>query len=382
MSRPTTTELADAAEGTGPAVDGLDVRVYKVPTDRPEGDGTLAWSSTTVVVVTVRAGGAEGLGYSYTGAAAASVISEKLSEVVTGADPLQVPALNQRMVRECRNLGGPGVVACAVSAVDTALWDLKARLLGLPLADLFGRCRAVVPIYGSGGFTTYPDDVTRAQVHKWVDEWAIPRVKIKIGESWGTQPARDLHRVRLVRETAGPDTEVYVDANGAYTAKQAIRLGRAMAAEADVTWFEEPVSSDDLGGLAAVRQGCPLDVAAGEYGYTQSYFWTMLTAGAVDCLQIDVTRCGGYTGWLRAAACAESAGVEVSGHCAPNLHAHVGVSAPNLRHLEYFHDHHRIENMLFDGALPPDGGSLRPSRDAPGHGLALRGADAEQFRVA
>ena len=146
-------------------------------------------------------------------------------------------------------------------------------------------------------------------------------------------------------------------------------------------WFEEPVSSDDLDGLREVRDRGPADVAAGEYGYDLSYFRRMCAAGAVDCLQADVSRCGGITEWLRAAAVAAAHGLQISGHCAPHLHAHVAAAVPNLRHLEWFHDHVRIESMLFDGALDPAGGVIRPAPAAPGLGLVFRDADAKPYRT-
>ena len=363
------------------SVESVDVSVFEIPTDRPEADGTLAWTSTTMVVVEVRAGGQRGLGWTYAGAGSAIVVNEKLADICIGADPLNVPGVNEEMARACRNLGRSGLVACAISAVDIALWDLKARVLEAPLAALFGQVRPDAPIYGSGGFTTYDDDTTRDQLEQWVGGWGIPRVKVKIGESWGAEPGRDLARVALVREVVGDDVEVYVDANGGYTRKQAVRMGRRFSEEHGVVWFEEPVSSDDLDGLREVRDACGVDVAAGEYGYSLDYFAKMVTAGAVDCLQVDVTRCGGYTIWLRAAAVAAAHNLQVSGHCAPNLHAHVATAVPNLRHLEYFHDHHRIETMLFDGTLDPDCGRLVPALDRHGHGLTLRRADAERFRV-
>ena len=362
-------------------IESMDVSVYEVPTDQPEADGTLAWTSTTMVLVDLRAGGRSGLGWTYAGAGSADVVSSQLREVCVGASPMDVPGLNERMVRACRNLGRSGLVACAVSAVDIALWDLKARLLDVPLTALFGQFRGDVPVYGSGGFTTYDEAATRAQLEQWVDAWRIPRVKIKIGESWGTDQGRDLARVALARQVVGEDVELYVDANGGYTRKQAVRMGRAFHEDYGVTWFEEPVSSDDLAGLREVRDYCGADVTAGEYGYSLDYFSRMVGADAVDCVQADVTRCGGYTVWLRVASVAAAHNLEVSGHCAPNLHAHVATAVPNLRHLEYFHDHHRIETTLFDGTLPPDGGQLVPAPDQPGHGLTLRTADATRFRV-
>ena len=334
-----------------------------------------------MVLVEVRAGGQSGLGWTYSGAGSATVVKEQLSALCVGASPMDVAGLNERMARACRNLGRSGLVACAISAVDIALWDLKARLLELPLTALFGQARADVPVYGSGGFTTYHEATTRAQLEQWVGEWRIPRVKIKIGESWGANTRRDLARVAMARQVVGGDVELYVDANGGYTRKQAVRMGRAFYEECGVTWFEEPVSSDDLSGLREVRDNCVADVAAGEYGYSLDYFGRMAGAEAIDCLQADVTRCGGYTVWLQAASVAAAHNMQISGHCAPNLHAHVASAVPNLRHLEYFHDHHRIETTLFDGTLRPDGGQLLPATDRRGHGLTLRAADATKFRV-
>lgn len=355
---------------------------YDIPTDAPEGDGTLAWDSTILVVVRAKGGGEEGLGWTYCAQAAKFVVDEKLAPVVKGSDALDVPMANLAMLRACRNLGQPGVAACALSAVDAALWDLKARLLGVSLSGLLGRARDDVPIYGSGGFTTYDDEATRAQLSKWVGDLELPRVKIKIAESDGSREDRDLHRVGLARDTVGNDVELYVDANGGYGRKQAIRVGRTLDQSFGVTWFEEPVSSNDLDGLREVRDQCAIDVAAGEYGYSPWYFAPMITAGAVDCVQADVTRCGGITGWLAVAHLAEAHQLDVSGHCAPNLHAHVAIAAPNLRHLEYFHDHVRIETMLFDGVLPPHGGALCPDRRAVGHGMAFKEVDAAPYRVA
>lgn len=365
-----------------PAVEELRTSVYTVPTDAPEGDGTLAWQATTLVLVEARSGDVHGLGWSYTGAAARAVVDDLLAPVVLGGSALDVPARNEAMRRAVRNAGAPGLVSCAVSAVDLALWDLKAKLLGLPLVHLLGACRDDVPVYGSGGFTPYSDEQTRRQLTDWVQEQGIPRVKIKVGEEWGRAEARDLHRVRLARETVGPDTELYVDANGGYGRKQAVRMGRAFDAEG-VRWFEEPVSSDDLPGLREVRDRVTADVAAGEYGWDLPTLARLAASGAVDCLQADVTRCGGLTVWLRAAAVAEAHGLQISAHCAPALHAHAAAAVPNFRHLEWFHDHTRLESLLFADPLPLTDGSLHPTAaTAPGHGRTLRTPDAAPYRTA
>jgi L-alanine-DL-glutamate epimerase-like enolase superfamily enzyme len=366
---------------TGPEITALDTAAYVVPTDAPEADGTLTWDKTTMVVVRAKAGNERGIGWSYTAAAAADVVDELLAGTVTGRDAFDVAGAAEAMARQVRNAGRPGLVAMAISAVDIALWDLKARLLGISLSGLLGRARDAVPVYGSGGFTSYPDERTREQLSEWAEKQRIGRVKIKIGESWGGEERRDLARVRLAREVIGPDAELYVDANGGYTTGQAVRVAAAMD-DYGVTWFEEPVSSRDLAGLAAVRRQVRPDVAAGEYSWSLADSAALITAGAVDCLQLDVTRCGGITEFVRGAALAATHNLQVSGHCAPNLHAHVAAATPNLRHLEYFHDHVRIESMLFDGVLDPRGGALRPDLTRPGLGLALKDADAERFRVA
>jgi len=358
----------------------LSVSAYTVPTEVPEADGTLSWDATTLVLVQARSGGGvTGLGWTYAPPGCAVLIHDLLAEHVRGRDALDVTASHRAMVQAVRNAGRPGAVAMAISAVDTALWDLKARLLDLPLHKLFGALRSEVPIYGSGGFTTFDDDRLARQLTGWTGQ-GIGQVKIKIGESRGSRVDRDLARVRLARRVVGPDVGLFVDANGAYTAKQAIRLG-AQLTEQGVSWFEEPVSSDDLSGLRRVREAVSCDVTAGEYGYDLTYFERMCAAGAVDCLQVDVTRCGGYTEWQRAAAVAAAHHLDVSGHCAPHLHAPAAAATPNLRHLEWFADHVRIESMLFDHADPGSGGRLRLA-DGPGHGLEFRARDAEPYRVA
>jgi L-alanine-DL-glutamate epimerase-like enolase superfamily enzyme len=371
--------LAGTQSG-GPPVRDVTAAVYVIPTDAPEADGTLAWDKTTLVLVTARAGEHRGIGWSYAAGAAATLVSEMLAPVLTGWDALDVAGANEAMNRAVRNVGRPGIAATAISAADIALWDLKARLLGCAVADLSGRCRRDVPIYGSGGFTSYDESQTQDQLAGWVDKDQIPRVKIKIGESWGGNEDRDLTRVALARSVIGPDTELYVDANGGYgSAAQAIRVAYRME-EFRVTWFEEPVSSQDLAGLAAVRSQVLPDVAAGEYSWTLADSARLLTAGAVDCLQLDATRCGGITEFLRGAALAAAHNTQVSAHCAPNLHAHCAAAVPNLRHVEYFHDHQRIERMFFDGVLDPHGGVLTPDPGRPGLGLELRTADADPFR--
>jgi L-alanine-DL-glutamate epimerase-like enolase superfamily enzyme len=288
---------------------------------------------------------------------------------------MAVPAAWVAMGSAVRNIGRPGVAACAIAAVDVALWDLKARLLNVPLSDLFGSVRHGIPVYASGGFTSYSTDQLKRQFEAWA-EMGIRRMKMKVGR----HPEEDVQRVAAVRRVVGNEVELFVDANGAYSTKQALQIAHQFA-ESGVTWFEEPVSSDNLDGLRLVRERAPdgMDIAAGEYGYDTFYFRRMLEAEAVDFIQVDATRCGGLSGFIEAAALASSHHIPLSAHTAPSIHADVCCAVPAARHIEYFHDHVRIEKMLFDGVLEPVGGILYPDLSRPGNGLVFKRTDAVRY---
>lgn len=356
-------------------VSRLEVKSFTIPTDFPESDGTLEWDRTTLVLVQVAGGGKQGLGYTYANTATAALLHDTLTPYIRGMDAMSPPAIYMAMWRRLRNLGRPGICSTAISAIDCALWDLKARLLGLPLVTLLGQVREAAPIYGSGGFTSYSDRQLAKQLSGWVRQ-GIPCVKMKIGRD----AQRDVERVRVARNAIGPQSGLYVDANGAYSRKQALAQAGRFAGFG-VRWFEEPVSSDDLGGLRLIRDRAPalMDIAAGEYGYDVFYFRNMLSAGAVDVQQADVTRCGGVTGFLQVAALCQAHNIPLSGHTAPALHTHVACAVTPFKNLEYFHDHVRIEHMLFDGLPQLVNGALRPDLSRPGLGLEFKRRDAERF---
>ena len=362
---------------SGVPIQQLDVSAYVVPTDYPESDGTFEWNATTLVAVDVRAGDACGFGYTYANAATGRLIADTLADVVRGRDAFAIAGSWAAMVHAVRNLGRPGIASMAIAAVDASLWDLKARLLGVPLLTLLGSARDSIPAYGSGGFTSYPIDQLCAQLAGWVEN-GIRRVKMKVGRD----PKDDCERVRAAREAIGLGADLFVDANGAYSRKQALAFAEQFA-EHEVCWFEEPVSSDDLEGLRLVRDRAParIDIAAGEYGYDAPYFRRMLDAGAVDVLQADATRCAGISEFLRVGALCEAYNLPLSAHTAPSLHAHLCCALTRARHVEYFHDHARIERMLFDGALAPVHGELRPDLGRLGLGIVLKRADAARYAI-
>lgn len=360
------------------AIEQIHVSAYKIPTDQPEADGTASWDSTTLVLVEIEGGGHTGLGYTYGNESIAHLIHSKLAKAIEGRDVMNIAGAWIQLVKTNRNNGRPGIASMAISALDCALWDLKARLLDVPLVTLLGASHESVPIYGSGGFTSYSNKKLQEQLGGWAEQ-GIPRVKMKIG----SQPQNDIERVRSARKAIGDDVELYVDANGAYSRKQALAFARRFQEEFGVVWFEEPVSSDDLAGLHLIRnQGPPgMDIAAGEYGYDLHYFRRMLEAGAVDVLQADVTRCGGITAFLQVGALCNAHCLELSSHCAPSESTHPCCAIMPLRPLEYFHDHDRIEHMLFDGCLTPEKGALHPDLSRPGMGPEFKHADAERYLV-
>jgi len=355
----------------------LDVSAYTVPTETPEADGTFAWNNTTIVLVRAAAAGVTGLGYSFADVSTAKLIDAHLKPNVVGGNCLNITGLWDAMVHSIRNLGRPGICSMAISAVDNALWDLKARLLQLSVADLLGRAYPSIAAYGSGGFTSYSNDQLRRQLSGWVEQ-GITDVKMKIG----ADPAADIGRVRSAREAIGPRAGLFVDANGAYDRKQALAKAAAFA-DSGVTWFEEPVSSDDLEGLRLIREHTPpgMRIAAGEYGYDSFYFRRMLEARAVDVLQADATRCAGVTGFIAAGNLCTAFATPFSAHTAPSLHAHAACALPSAINVEYFFDHYRIEQMFFDGALRPSGGMLHPDSSRPGFGLECKLPDMEKYRV-
>ena len=355
----------------------LKVSAYKIPTATPESDGTTEWKSTTLILVEINAADKTGIGYTYANEAAAIVIDKVLKNIIVDANALDIPSLNAKMIAAIRNDGQTGIAMMAVSAIDNALWDLKAKLFDVPLCNLLGKAKDGMLIYGSGGFTSYNKKQLQQQLIGWVDE-GIQHVKIKIG----THAEKDIERVQHARDAIGDDVKLFVDANGAYTIKQAIEKSYQFK-EYNISWFEEPVTSDNLEGLQFIREHVQpgVKIAAGEYGYNLPYFYHMLKANAIDVLQADATRCGGITNFLKAASLAEAQQILFSSHCASALHLHAALSLNNFYIAENFYDHARIENMLFDGVMQSKDGCIYPDVTRPGFGLEFKYEDAAKYKI-
>jgi L-alanine-DL-glutamate epimerase-like enolase superfamily enzyme len=359
------------------AIGGTTVSAFKIPTEQPQTDGTAEWSSTTLVTVELTAGGRTSLGYSYADISAAHLCENLLRSVVIGHDAFAIPEIHLALDRFTRNMGRPGIASCAIAAIDNSLWDLKARLLELPLTTMLGKLRDKVPAYGSGGFTSFSEKQLVQQLTGWAND-GLRSVKMKIG----THPEQDVPRVKAVQKALNGKAELFVDANGAYDRKQALTKAEEFA-DLGVTWFEEPVTADDRVGLHLLAEHAhtPLRIAAGEYTYVLDDARELIDSQAVDVLQADVTRCGGITNFMKIGHLAEICHVPYSAHTAPSIHTSICCALPSAYNIEYFADHYRIENMLFDGARKPINGNLEPDLTRPGLGIDLKRANADKFKV-
>src|SRR4051812_10868447 len=225
------------------------------------------------------------------------VIEGPLKSVLIGQDPLCHEKLWDDMFWQVRGFGRKGVAFIGLSAIDIALWDLKAKAFGVPLYRLLGPYTDTVPIYGSGGWTSFDLDGLVKEQTGYVAR-GIPRVKMKVAKDFGKSEAEDIKRLAAVRKAVGDDVEIFVDANNGYYAKQAIAMSRRFE-EFNVRWFEEPVLADDIQGLAEISRATTIPVATGEHEYTKYGFKDLISQGGADIVQPDVGRVGGVTEWMK-----------------------------------------------------------------------------------
>ncbi|MGZ3773378.1 MAG: enolase C-terminal domain-like protein [Pseudobdellovibrionaceae bacterium] len=353
------------------------VSVYSVPTKTPrESDGTLEWNSTTMVLVELKAQDRWGLGYTYGHPATATLAQSLLKSLVVGEDVYDISRIWQKMKKAIRNEGHYGISAMAIAAVDIALWDLKAKVLGVSLVKLIGVLRDKVELYGSGGFTSYSEEQLQQQLITWQKK-GLKKFKIKVGAN----PDTDASRVQFVRKVIGPNAGLMVDANEAYRPIQALCMAYKFS-EQNVIWFEQPISCEDLEGMKELKDRFPVGMAltSGEYIYNSARTLYYLNSRCVDVLQLDVTRCQGISGLLESAALCDIYNVPISTHCAPALHSAFGCAVRGLIHIESFFDHERIENEFFEGIYEIQNGCIYPDFSAVGHGLKLKANNIERYK--
>ncbi len=358
-------------------INDVSVRTFAIPTDFPESDGTYKWNQTILVLVEIKAGNKTGIGYTYADLSTAKFINEHLKHLIVGQNVFNNTLLWNKMILEVRNFGRLGISSMAISAIDIGLWDLKAKILNLPLVTLLGQVQIKVAAYGSGGFTSYSDEQLADQYEKWISKGAF-LFKMKVGR----HKNHDERRIKIVKRIIGWGNQLFIDGNGSYFPKEALIFAEKIK-DYDIKWFEEPVSSDNLNGLRFVREHAPanMEIAAGEYGFSLSYFHHMLEKGAVDVLQADATRCTGITGFLKTGMLCEAYNVPLSAHAAPSVHLHPGCAMKQVVHVEYFHDHTRIEKLFFDGYAKMESGYLQPDLSRPGLGIILKEEDVLKYEV-
>ena len=278
-----------------------------------------------------------------------------------------------------RGYGRKGLAFCALSAVDIALWDLKAKALGLPLFKLLGPFRDSVPIYGSGGWTNFTVDELIAEATGWVDQ-GIKRVKIKVGKDFGQSEREDIQRLEAVRRAVGDDVAIYVDANNGYYPKQAIYMAKEFE-RYQVGWFEEPVLADDIDGLARVSATTSIPVATGEHEYTKYGFKELISRGGADIVQPDVGRVGGVTEWMKVAHLAHSFDLPVAPHSVQLVHLHLACATPNLKVVEVLNVGLAGDRVWYTEFPDQKDGMWAPYPDRLGLGLELDPEAVARFSV-
>lgn len=357
------------------SIDKLEVKYFEIPTETPERDGTLEWLSTGLVTLELYSGSHKGLGYTYADRATASFLVEHALPYLKGKDESQHFLMLDVLKRKYRNLGNAGVTSMALSAVDIALWDLRASVLNISIQNLLGIRRECTPFYGSGFFLDDNSQDLMRQLEKF-QNMGIDSFKMKIGDGFNS----DISRMKDMRMRIGDEASLFVDANGYYGHKEALELSREME-KFNVSWFEEPISSDDINGLQFLKDRFPFKVnlVAGEYCYQITDVLRLIESKAVDIIQVDATRCEGVTGAMRASQLAHAYNLPVSTHCAPLLHGNIGLSLENLYISEHFYDHTRIEEKYFTHKGSYIDGAYWPSSDQIGFGWDLNSQTREHL---
>jgi L-rhamnonate dehydratase len=313
------------------------------------------------------------------GSGTRAVIHDMLKPLLVGQNPLHHERLWDDMFWRVRGFGRKGVAFTAISAIDIALWDLKAKHFGVPLYQLLGPYTESVPIYGSGGWTSFSEKELVSEQLSYVER-GIPRVKMKVAKDFGHCEAEDLQRLKAVRKTVGDDVEIYVDANNGFYAKQAIGFARKMA-DHNVGWFEEPVLADDIAGLAAIAKAIDIPVATGEHEYTKYGFKELIAQGGADIVQPDVGRVGGVTEWMKVAHLAHAFNLPVAPHAVQLVHLHLACCTPNLKVVEYLGVAEETDKLFYTEVPEPKDGMWSPFPDRPGLGLELDPKAVERYAV-
>jgi L-alanine-DL-glutamate epimerase-like enolase superfamily enzyme len=358
-----------------PKIASLEAGYYRVPLETALSDSThgdmLDFELNTLRIRD--ADGAEGMGYTYTvgrnGAAIDAILRRDVPELLTGADADRIEALWQKIwwAQHYGGRGGPTVLA--LSAIDMALWDLKARRLGEPLWRLLGGNDPRVPCYAGGIDLDFPLDRLLRQTDDNLAK-GFRAIKMKVGRK---KLSEDVERVRAMRAHLGEGFPLMVDANMKWSADEAIRAARAFA-PFDLTWLEEPIIPDDVAGHARIVREGGLPIATGENLRTLWDFRHLIASGGVTYPEPDVTNCGGVTSFMKIAHLAEAFNLPVTSHGAHDVTVHLLAAVPNRSYLEAHG--FGLDRYLADPLRIEEGFAIAPDR--PGHGIAFdwQGLDA------
>ena len=350
----------------------IDVHLVSMPVAGGLTDATRKVEEIGFLIVRVHTQqGREGIGVTYHevgGEATRELILRNMVPRLLDRDPLQTEVLWWEFFHYLRGVGRKGLMYCALSAIDIALWDLKGKFFDLPLYRLLGGNKTSVPVYASGGWTSYDDNQLVDEMRSIVSR-GFKALKFKVGVEGGQNINRDVVRVRKVREAIGPDIKILVDANNCFDAATAVQLANRIR-DYDISLFEEPVFADDIPGLSRFRRGTDIPLATGEHEYTKFGVRDLLLNEAADIVQADGARAGGYTEMLKIAALTQAWNVKFAPHAMENIHLNLMAALPNgfmLERLLMFED---LTQAVFKNAPVPVDGMMHVP-DLPGLGLNL-----------
>jgi len=283
-------------------------------------------------------------------------------------ESLETEVIWQEFVQYMRGIGRKGLMFGALSAIDIADWDLKGKIVDLPLYRLLGGSASEVPVYASGGWTSYNDDELVEAATTMVKK-GYSMIKFKVGVEGGSNLRRDVRRVAAVREAVGKEIGIMLDANNCWDAATGVQFANRVR-DLDIMWLEEPVPADDFVGLAKYKRGTDIPLATGEHEYTKFGVRDLLINDAADIVQVDGARGGGYTEMLKIAAMTQAWNVKFAPHAMENIQAHIVSACPNAVVLERLVMFEQLTADVFKNVPTPVNGMM-PIPDLPGLGLEL-----------
>src|SRR2546426_3844862 len=355
-------------------------QIVRLPAEEPlaGGPGFYRQFFEFVILRMETEDGIEGIGGTFFGWALTAALKhavDQLSELVIGDDPLRLEAVGRKVRNAVAGAGPGGISTLAYSAIDIALWDIKGKALGQPLATLLGGLRDRVPTYASGALSRTSPLEHVVKAGPLLVEKGFKQMKMQLALPGETTPTREVERARLIREAVGPDIDLMCDINQRWSVNQAIDIGRRIE-DVHLYWLEDVTVHDDYAGLARVADALATPLAGGECVYGITPFRHMLEARSVDIVMIDLLRVGGIANWMKVAGMAEAFNVPVVSHLLPEIHVHLVAAIPNGLTVEYM----PWTLRLFGETPALEGGQLVvPTK--PGLGLAFDQAAIKRYQV-